>query len=123
MVVAGTTAREGWSERLAPGEQLEISSTARVRHSVDPSIVTSWSRGRLIFRATPLGQAIDEVNLYSSRKLHLAEPSLATLTVSGSVVAGNAQLAASAFAAVLPVHVIDGGSEIILFPDRERDPR
>ena len=123
VVVAGTG--QSWREQLSPGEQLEVpvDPASRVRRAIDPFVITSWSRGRLVFRATPLGDAVDEVNRYASKKLHLGDPALSTLTVSGNFVAGNGELAASAFAAVLPVHTVDAGSEIILFPGRADAPR
>ena len=125
IVVDSTLSARGWQEQLIPGEQLAVSSNAssHVRRAVDPLAATSWSRGRLVFRATPLAQAVEEVNHYAAKKLRIADPGLAELTVSGNVVAGNGELAASAFAAVLPIHVVDGGSETILFPGRaDRSP-
>jgi transmembrane sensor len=125
VVVASARAGKSWQERLAPGEQLDVSAdaVARVKRTVDPSVATSWSRGRLVFRATPLAEAVAEVNHYTVKKLHLGDPSLATLPVSGNVVAGDGELAASAFAAVLPLHVIDVGGEIILFRGHADDPQ
>lgn len=125
VVVAGTTAAQSWQELLIPGEQLDVShdASSRMRRTVDPLVATSWSRGRLVFRATPLTEAIEEVNHYSVKKLRIGDPSLTTLSVSGNVVTGSGELAASAFAAVLPVHVVDGGSEIILFPGRADSSR
>ena len=119
-VVVDSALSERWREQLSPGEQLAVSSNAasRVRRAVDPFAATSWSRGRLVFRATPLAQAVEEVNRYTAKKLRVGDPSLAELTVSGTVVAGNGTLAASAFAAVLPIHVVDSGSEAILVPGR-----
>jgi transmembrane sensor len=125
IVVASTNVAHGWEERLTPGEQLDISSdsSSHARRLVDPLVATSWSRGRLVFRGTPLAEAVDEVNLYATKKVHLGDPNLASLSISGNVVAGSGELAASAFAAVLPVHVVDGGGEIIIFPGRADDPR
>jgi transmembrane sensor len=119
-VVVDSALSERWREQLSPGEQLSVSSNAasRVRRAVDPFAATSWSRGRLVFRATPLVQAVEEVNRYTAKKLRVGDPSLAELTVSGNVVAGNCALAASAFAAVLPIHVVDSGGEAILVPAR-----
>jgi transmembrane sensor len=116
VVVAATGTSPGWHEKLAPGEQLDISanSAARIRRVVDPLIATSWSRGRLVFRGMPLAEALEEVNRYAVREVRLGDPSLAGLAVSGNFVAGDGELAASAFAAVLPLEVVDGGSEIIL---------
>jgi transmembrane sensor len=123
VVVAGTTAAQGWQERLIPGEQLDVlhGGSSRVRRTVDSLVATSWSRGRLMFRATPLTEAVEEVNHYAVKKLRIGDPSLITLSVSGNVVTGSGELAASAFAAVLPVHIVDGGSEIILVPGHADD--
>ena len=62
--------------------------------------------------------AVEEVSRYTAKKLRGGAPNLAELTVSGKVVAGNGELAASAFAAVLPIHVVDSGGEAILVPGR-----
>lgn len=114
---AGGSAKS-WQERLAPGEQLDIdSSTAmRTRHMVDPQLVTSWTQGRHVFRGTPLRQALDEVNRYASHKVVLGDPSLADLPVAGTFVAGDSEVVVSAFAAVLPLRIVEGSDhEIILF--------
>jgi transmembrane sensor len=110
--------RGTWEERLAPGDQLSLDDprTPPVKRSVDTYMATSWSRGRLIFRGTPLAEAIEEVNRYSSRKLRLADPSLASLPVGGNFIAGDSELILSAFAAALPLRSVDGGGgEILLF--------
>ncbi len=81
-----------------------------------PQMVTSWSRGRLVFRGTPLSDALDEVNRYGDRKVRLGDPELAQLPVGGNFIAGETDLIVSAFAAALSLRVVDGGSgEIILF--------
>ena len=121
--VAGAGAN--WEERLAPGEQLSLEGrrTAPVKRSVDTYIATSWSRGRLVFRGTPLADALEEVNRYSTRKLRLADPSLASLPVGGNFIAGDSELVLSAFAAALPLRSVDGGGgEILLFRRYEPDP-
>lgn len=107
-----------WRERLAPGEQLTIDqlTAARDRKLVDPAIATSWTQGRHLFRSTPLAQAVEEVNRYAVKKVRLGDPSLAQLKVGGNFVAGDAEQIVAAFAAVLPVRVVQGGNdEIILF--------
>ena len=125
VLVTDPVASHHWQERLHPGEQLDVptDSLSRVRRSVDAFVVTSWSRGRLEFRSTPLAAAVEEVNRYAHKKLRLGDPSLAQLTVSGSVVAGDGDLTASAFAALLPVHLVDAGTEVILFSSHTDAPR
>jgi len=109
----------GWRERLIPGEQLRIAagkSGEHVRYTVDAQTETSWSRGWLVFRGAPLGDALREINRYSGKQVRLADASLAKLEVAGSFIAGDSQSIVSAIAEILPIRVVDGGShEIILF--------
>lgn len=114
-----------WKEWLAPNEKLSIEDgrAMPVKTTVDSYMATSWSRGRLVFRGTPLGEAIEEVNRYSTRKVRLADPSLASLPVGGNFIAGDSELILSAFAAALPLRSVDGGGgEILLFRRYEPVP-
>jgi transmembrane sensor len=115
----GSTRRgSAWEERLQPGEQIEIhaASLTRERRIVDTADVTSWSRGWLVFRGTPLTDALREINRYSDKQVVLADAGLNDLTVAGNFVAGDAQSIVDAIAAVLPIRVVDGGHhEILLF--------
>jgi transmembrane sensor len=115
-------------EHLSPGEQLRVSQDTDqwVKIDVETETVTSWSRGRHVFRNTRLGEALDEVNRYAATKVRLVDPALADLTVSGNFMIGDSSMILSAFAAALPVRVVDDGSELLLFPtyaqDEESDP-
>ncbi len=108
---------QSWHEQLQPGEQLRLDTLTaqRTRAVVDPGAVTSWTRGRHLFRSTPLLEAIDEVNRYARKKVRLGDPSLADLQVGGNFIAGDSELIVAAFAAVLPLSVVEGSNEIILF--------
>lgn len=113
----------GWQERLIPGEQLciDAANDRRVRQFVDVHVATSWTQGRHIFRATPLHSAVDELNRYAKRKVRLGDPSLADLPVSGNFIVGDSEMVVEAFAALLPVRVVDAGDrEIILFRNHGR---
>lgn len=107
-----------WSERLLPGEQLTLASELAhpEKRAVDLQVATSWSRGRLVFRGTPLKDAVLEINRYAAKKVHLGDAGLAELQVAGNFIAGDSQSIVAAFAAVLPIDVVDSGSEIVLFP-------
>jgi transmembrane sensor len=112
-----------WHETLRPGEALSVSGSAetRVKRATDVQVTTSWSRGRHIFRGTPLGEAVQEVNNYAARKVRFGDPSIASLTVGGNFVAGDSESVVAAFAAALPVRVVDAGGELILFRRYEAD--
>lgn len=122
VVVGSVSPRAQWQEVLRPGEQLRFDATrASVeKRSVDLHRVTSWMRGRHVFRSTPLAEVIAEVNLYASKKVRLGDSSLAELPVGGSFVAGDSEQIVNALSAVLPIRAVAGsGDEIILFPRYE----
>jgi transmembrane sensor len=76
----------GQARRLAPGEQLRLAKdpSGPVATPV-PAYQISWPRGVLDFRATPLGEALAEVNRYGRQKIVLQDPALADLKISGRV--------------------------------------
>jgi transmembrane sensor len=118
VAVTGDATPMPWREKLIPGEQISLTTDAQrgARRTVDAQMVTSWSRGRLVFRSTPLSEALEEVNRYGDRKIRLGDPELAQMPVGGNFIAGETDLIVSAFAAALPLRVVDGGAgEIILF--------
>ena len=119
VAVTGDWAQSSWSEKLSPGEQISLSADdGRVheKRAVDTQAVTSWSRGRLVFRGTPFAEALQEVNRYGRRKVRLGDPDLADLPVDGNFIAGETDLIVSAFAAALPLRIAAGDvGEIILF--------
>ncbi len=118
VAVTSDPAQSGWSEKLVPGEQVSLTADGHLheKRAVDAQAVTSWSRGRLIFRGTPLAEALQEVNRYGTRKVRLGDPDLADLPVDGNFIAGESELIVSALAAALPLRVAeDSVGEIILF--------
>jgi transmembrane sensor len=115
-----------WQEQLHPGEQLriDVASATRDKLVVDPAVVTSWTRGRLVFRNTRLVDAIEQVNRYSTKKVRLADPSLGDLHVAGNFIAGDSDLIVDALASALPLRVVEGGErEVILFRRYDDDSR
>ena len=122
-VAVADTALPSWRETLLPGEEVDVSGSAqtRLKHPADVQVTTSWARGRHIFRGTPLAQAVQEVNNYAARKVRLGDTSIASLTVGGNFVAGDSESVVAAFAAALPVRVVDAGGELILFRRYEAD--
>lgn len=110
------------SEQLAPGDQVEYSQrepSAWHRSRVDSAAAIAWSRGRLVFRATPLSEAVKEVNRYAKQKLRLGDASLSNLEVSGSFTAGDSELVAASWAASLPLRTVKQGDDIVLLSSRK----
>jgi transmembrane sensor len=103
----GTEPKSLHTEHLSVGEQLRYSVTANswLRSQVDPAVATSWARGRLVFRDTPLADAIGEVNKYGGQKIHLADPALAKLAISGTFVLGDNKAFVETVAATFPIAI------------------
>lgn len=102
--------------RLTPGEQVRYTpQQAQWRQrSVDTTVATSWSRGFHVFSATPLAEAVREINRYSPTKLRLQGPGLETLVLSGNFKTSDADRIASALPLVLPVKTKKIGNEIVV---------
>lgn len=112
----GTEAEDAGEIHLAAGEQAVYSpQTMRwSSHKTDAVAATSWAQGFHTFSATPLAEAVREINRYSPHKLRLADTSLGTLPLSGNFKTGDADAIASVLPAVLPVQVAKTGDEIVL---------
>ncbi|MCD9032694.1 FecR domain-containing protein [Luteimonas sp. Y-2-2-4F] len=102
--------------RLQPGQELRWSETEAnwMLREADTDAVLGWSRGRLIFRGTPLAEVVAEANRYATRKVVLGDPALADLPVHGNFIAGDADAMVAALGAVLPLRVEEGRQEIRL---------
>jgi transmembrane sensor len=102
--------------RLTPGEQARYSPQQQqwTRRDVDTVAVTSWSHGFHVFSATPLADAVREINRYSPTKLRLHDASLDSLVLSGNFKTGDADRIAGALPAVLPVKVEKVAGDIVV---------
>src|SRR3546814_5919078 len=84
----------------------------------------AWTRGRLLFENVPLVKAVAEVNRYSKDvRIELADPRLEQLRVSGSYLAGDAELVVAAWEATLPVRARHHDGRIILTRKCRSEPR
>lgn len=109
---------------LEPGDQARftVAESQIARRSVDPQVVASWTTGRLRFRATPLAEAIDEVNRYSEAQIRVTDPALARTPISGNFEAGDSRSVVAALEALLPVRAVHestkDGSDVTLIAPR-----
>jgi transmembrane sensor len=69
--------QRGATVNLAGGQQLlySLDAMSSIR-AADPTIVTSWRNGFLVFHATPLAEAIEQVNRYRRGKIVLMNEAL-----------------------------------------------
>lgn len=80
-------ARQRWT--LKPGEQLTTGRESVPPKPVDVAAATSWTDGRITFRAVPLTAAIAEVNRYSDQKIELDAPLVGAIPVTGIFNSGD----------------------------------
>ena len=96
---AGRTGERHW--KLTPGGQVQVHPTTAKVETVDGLTATSWSQGQLVFRDTPMSEAVAEVNRYLPHKIILAAPSVRDVRVNGVFNTGDRDAFVSAVAAVM----------------------
>jgi len=91
---------------VTAGEQLiaRAQTEDRVRR-IDPEREIGWRHGQVIFDNTPLRDAIDELNRYSTVHIELAEPQLADLRLSGTFATGKTSAFVEAITAYFPIQI------------------
>jgi transmembrane sensor len=80
---------------LQPGEQVSVGVT-QAKTPANAGSATSWTQGRVVFQGLPLGQAIDEINRYTTHKIRLADAAVASVPVTGSFETGDSSAFVSA---------------------------
>lgn len=106
---------------LRPGEKLTEPANGPAR--VEPESVetaTAWRRGQTVFRDTPLGSAITELNRYGGPPIVVDDPRVAALPVSG-VFATNAADFAEAVAALHGLEIEQRGESLRLARSNGQD--
>lgn len=104
------------SWRLAPGQALRPAQPAPTPVAVDVAVATSWTSGQLVFHATPLSEAVAEVNRYSKTKIVLDDAPLAARPVSGKFDVGDTQAFVAAVCDLFELSPTLGDDEIRLRP-------
>ncbi len=75
--------------RLTPGQQVQTARPNPMPVAVDAATETSWSQGRLVFKATPLREAVAEINRYLPEKIVLEDAAAANVPVNGQFATGD----------------------------------
>ncbi|MDQ8727796.1 DUF4880 domain-containing protein [Bradyrhizobium sp. LHD-71] len=69
---------------VVSGQQLRYDGRgAEYVEAVDPDVASAWQRGVLVFRFTPLADAVDEINRYRPGRIVVINPEIARTPVSG----------------------------------------
>jgi transmembrane sensor len=90
---------------LTAGEQLDVGQdgSSVVTPKADIAVVTAWREGKVIFRTTPLGEAVRRMNRYSHLQLKIDDGELAAQKFSGVFEAGDTRGFVGALQRYLPV--------------------
>lgn len=91
--------------RLSPGQQLVagLEDIGAEIHAADPSAATSWREGKVVFKDTPLTEAVAEMNRYSNTPILVGDASLARYTVNGMFLTSQPQSFVGAVTAYFPI--------------------
>lgn len=101
---------------VASGQRVDIASHGDTRQLPLSQHALAWSRGRLVFDAVPLAQAISEIQRYRADPIRISAPDVGDLRVSAQVELGNVETVLDALPSILPVQVVrndDGSIDII----------
>ncbi len=102
---------------LMAGDIATVTDTAIVvARAMDVGRLTAWTDGRLVFSHTPLRDALPELERWYDVDVRLADPSLATERLTGSLDRLAAVDAFAAVAASIGVRVQRQGRTVILGP-------
>jgi transmembrane sensor len=109
---------DGGTIRLTAGQQWHWREATRpVVLSINARRETAWTQGRIIFDATPLEEALAEINRYTDRAVRLDAAGFARKPISGSFEAGDTASFVAAVSAFLPLRgepMADGGVRLVL---------
>ncbi|KRE88945.1 hypothetical protein ASG87_05130 [Frateuria sp. Soil773] len=90
---------------LTRGEELAAGEDLWRQRNVDPDVAIGWTHGMLVFRQTPLDEAVAQANRYGDGRTRLvvADPSLASLPISGDFRIGETDSLVRALQSAFPI--------------------
>jgi transmembrane sensor len=105
-IVSVTTTRTG-PIHVAAGEGMTWSPRGDFlgHHLIDAETALAWQEGRLRFDNTPLSEVMAEIARYHAISYDFADPTLATLKVSGSFRSDDLQQILAGLETALPMRI------------------
>lgn len=113
------TPRGGASgKRLVAGQQAWVTPAGEETRTVDVTTATSWAEGRLVFRDTPLREAVAEMNRYLPAGIELDAAAAGAVAVNGSFKTGDREAFVAAATDIFGLRAVAGeGGVVRLVPD------
>ena len=115
-VQPATTATQGRAFLLTPGQRLAIDPAGIERlKAVDPQETFSWRAGRLVYRETPLGEVVEDLNREFVEQIEIGDPELAKIPITGVIVLDNPRAVVARLSLLLPVRSVpsDRGLQLL----------
>lgn len=107
-------------KRLAAGQQSQLTPQGQVTRAVDIQAETSWTDGRIVFRDTPLREAVSEVNRYLTQKIVLDAAAQEAASVNGVFRTGDRDAFVSTAAEVFGLRAKKGVDGEVLLSDAKK---
>jgi transmembrane sensor len=103
------------------GEQVTVlQQTIPPPTPADVTAVTAWMQQRLIFDATPLEKVAQQFNLYSKRRLVIADPSLKVVGVSGVYSAADPSALIGFLRSQPTLYIVETDDQIVVTTRRRK---
>jgi transmembrane sensor len=113
MVEIDLPAANSAPRKVGAGEAAEFGGRAvSPARPVDAAAALAWTKGQLAFDAAPLAEVVTALNRYRRTPIELADPSLASIRVSGVFLIGDENTALRALALVAPLEFVAKGSAV-----------
>lgn len=114
----------GRAWRLHPGQRLDAAQGARAVQlsAVDPALVESWRTGRLIYRDTPLGDVVADLNQQFDKPIVVEDAALAQTKVSGVLVLDDQDAVIRRLSLLAPIKALPSAQGVLLRSDPAAKP-
>jgi len=105
------------SSLLKPGDDVlataeSISVTRKSTQQLTNKL--TWRRGVVVFKDTPLADAVRELDRYNNQKLVVADPAISRRTISGTIPTNDVTGFIRVVRDVLGLHVMNDGNEVVI---------
>jgi len=104
---------------LTPGDVATANATSVSivrKAATELSNNSAWRRGLLVFKYTPLYEAVAEINRYNNEKLVIADASVANRTIYGTIPTQGVQAFVRVTRSALGLRVEKHGTEFVISP-------
>lgn len=107
--------------RMAAGHQARVSGDGVRTRPVDAALETSWTEGRIVFRDTPLREAVVEVNRYLTARIELVEGPAGSVPINGVFRTGDRDAFVSTASEGLGLEVRAGSNGAVILSERKNN--